>query len=82
MDNIGVLSRPEVLAGQRRVDQLVGQDLLSTPSDIFALDAAKLPNKFLDYPTGGHGYGLHCTRDARAWPQDALVWLEANHFAD
>jgi acetyl esterase/lipase len=40
-----------------------------------ALDQAKVPNEFLLYPTGGHGYGLRCTRDARAWPQAALEWL-------
>jgi acetyl esterase/lipase len=40
-----------------------------------ALDEAKVPHKFLLYPTGGHGYGLHCTRDAKAWPQAALEWL-------
>jgi DNA ligase (NAD+) len=28
--------------GEKLIDQLVGQDLLSTPSDIFALDAAQL----------------------------------------
>lgn len=41
-----------------------------------ALDAAKINHRFLNYPTGGHGYGLHCTRDAKAWPQDALEWLQ------
>jgi acetyl esterase/lipase len=46
-----------------------------------ALDAAHLPNTLLLYPTGGHGYGLHCTKAAQAWPQDALAWLQANHFA-
>ena len=40
-----------------------------------ALDEAKVPNEFLLYPTGGHGYGLHCTRDAKAWPDAALGWL-------
>jgi acetyl esterase/lipase len=40
-----------------------------------ALDEAKLPNRFLLYPTGGHGYGLHCTKEARAWPKAALEWL-------
>jgi acetyl esterase/lipase len=40
-----------------------------------ALDAAKLPNELVLYPTGGHGYALHCTRDARAWPEAALAWL-------
>ena len=40
-----------------------------------ALDAAKVPNEFLLYPTGGHGYGLHSTGDASVWPQAALEWL-------
>lgn len=40
-----------------------------------ALDEAKIPNQFLLYPTGGHGYGLHCQKDARVWPQAALEWL-------
>jgi acetyl esterase/lipase len=40
-----------------------------------ALKEAKHPHEFLLYPTGGHGYGLRCTRDARAWPQAALDWL-------
>jgi acetyl esterase/lipase len=40
-----------------------------------ALDQAQVLNAFLLYPTGGHGYGLRCTRDARAWPQAALEWL-------
>jgi len=40
-----------------------------------ALDEAKVPNEFLLYPTGGHGYGLRCTKDAKAWPQAALEWL-------
>lgn len=40
-----------------------------------ALDAANVPNQFLLYPTGGHGYALHCTRAARAWPDAALAWL-------
>ncbi|MCB1127710.1 MAG: alpha/beta hydrolase [Verrucomicrobiae bacterium] len=40
-----------------------------------ALETAKVPHKFQLYPTGGHGYGLHCEQDARAWPEDALEWL-------
>jgi acetyl esterase/lipase len=41
-----------------------------------ALTAAKVAHEFKLYPTGGHGYGLHCERDARAWPDDALKWLQ------
>lgn len=40
-----------------------------------ALDEAKITNEFKLYPTGGHGYGLHCEKDARIWPDDALKWL-------
>jgi acetyl esterase/lipase len=40
-----------------------------------ALTAAKIPHEFILYPTGGHGYGLHCTKDAKAWPDAALAWL-------
>ena len=40
-----------------------------------ALDAAKVPHEFKLYPTGGHGYGLRCTGDAKAWPDDTLAWL-------
>ena len=40
-----------------------------------ALDAAKIVHEFKLYPTGGHGYALHCERDAKAWPDDALKWL-------
>ena len=40
-----------------------------------ALDAAKAPNKLLMYATGGHGYGLRCTKEAKAWPEAALEWL-------
>jgi acetyl esterase/lipase/lysophospholipase L1-like esterase len=40
-----------------------------------ALEAAKVKNEFLLYPTGGHGFGLRTDKDARAWPQAALEWL-------
>lgn len=41
-----------------------------------ALEAAKITHEFKLYLTGGHGYGLHCERDAKAWPEDALKWLQ------
>ncbi|HSU66621.1 MAG TPA: alpha/beta hydrolase [Tepidisphaeraceae bacterium] len=41
-----------------------------------ALDDAKIPNEFLLYHTGGHGYGLRCTLEAKAWPKAALAWLQ------
>lgn len=40
-----------------------------------ALTAAKIAHEFKLYPTGGHGYGLRCERDAKVWPKDALKWL-------
>ncbi len=40
-----------------------------------ALEAANVPHEFKLYPTGGHGYGLRCTKDAKAWPDYALEWL-------
>ena len=40
-----------------------------------ALEGAGVRNEFRLYATGGHGYGLHCTRDARVWPDAALAWL-------
>lgn len=40
-----------------------------------ALTEANVVHDFVLYATGGHGYGLRCTREARAWPQAALEWL-------
>lgn len=40
-----------------------------------ALKAAEIAHEFKLYPTGGHGYGLHCEREAKIWPDDALKWL-------
>src|SRR6476646_6899566 len=34
-----------------------------------ALTEPNVAHEFKLYPTGGHGYGLHCERDARAWPK-------------
>jgi acetyl esterase/lipase len=45
-----------------------------------ALDEAHAPHKFLFYQTGGHGYGLHCTGEAKAWPDATLEWLRAGGF--
>jgi acetyl esterase/lipase len=41
-----------------------------------ALTEAKLPHEFICYQTGGHGYGLHCQREAKAWPEAAVAWLK------
>ena len=40
-----------------------------------SLEETKVAHEFRLYPTGGHGYGLHCEGDARIWPDDALKWL-------
>ena len=40
-----------------------------------ALTEAKRTHQFLLYSTGGHGYGLRCEREAKAWPDAALSWL-------
>lgn len=40
-----------------------------------ALTEAKVAHEFKLYPTGGHGYGLRCEKDAKAWPEDTLSWL-------
>lgn len=42
-----------------------------------ALDEAKIANKFLLYPTGGHGYGLRSDKAVKTWPEDALAWLRS-----
>lgn len=42
------------------------------------LEAARVPHRLLLYPTGGHGYGLRCEMDAKAWPDDARTWLMEN----
>ncbi|GEM_PF-360346 len=43
-----------------------------------ALAAAHAPHEMLLYPTGGHGYGLTCTRAARAWPDACITWFRAS----
>lgn len=40
-----------------------------------ALTTAQIPHEFKLYSSGGHGYGLHCTKEAKVWPQDAAAWL-------
>lgn len=56
-------------------------DRVFSPGSILyhaALDRAGRPNTLLMYQTGGHGYGLRCTREAKAWPEAALAWLRRN----
>ncbi len=43
-----------------------------------ALQAAKAPSEFQLFPTGGHGYGLRCQKDAKVWPQRCQEWLHKN----
>jgi acetyl esterase/lipase len=45
-----------------------------------ALAAERIPHELLVYPTGGHGYGLRSTGDARLWPDACLAWLRQNKF--
>jgi acetyl esterase/lipase len=40
-----------------------------------ALDAAKVPNQFIIYPTGGHGFGLRSKKAPSVWPTQAAEWL-------
>lgn len=39
------------------------------------LAVAGKTHRFLLYSTGGHGYGIHCEREAKTWPVDAMKWL-------
>lgn len=41
-----------------------------------ALAGAEVKHEFALYPTGGHGYGLRCTKDAKAWPDRCAAWLK------
>ena len=45
-----------------------------------ALTETKVPHEFIFYKSGGHGYGLHCTGEARAWPDAASAWLLQHGF--
>jgi len=40
-----------------------------------ALDAARVPNEFIVFKSGGHGYGLRSKEDVGAWPLRAKEWL-------
>jgi acetyl esterase/lipase len=40
-----------------------------------ALTEAKIPHESKLYTTGGHGFGLHSTKAASVWPDNALTWL-------
>jgi acetyl esterase/lipase len=42
-----------------------------------ALTTAKVEHRLLLYSTGGHGYGLKCQGDAKAWPEQAMEWLQS-----
>jgi len=41
-----------------------------------ALTAAKVTNEFALYQTGGHGYGMRCTKDAKDWTNRCAAWLK------
>jgi acetyl esterase/lipase len=40
-----------------------------------ALTANNVPHEFILFQTGGHGYGLHCKKEAKAWPNRCQAWL-------
>jgi acetyl esterase/lipase len=40
-----------------------------------ALKAAQVPCAFALFATGGHGYGLRCTKEAGVWPERCKAWL-------
>lgn len=42
-----------------------------------ALEEKEQPHLFRLYQTGGHGYGLRCELEAKAWPQEAGQWLSS-----
>ena len=41
-----------------------------------ALTAAKVRNEFALFQTGGHGYGVRCTKEAKAWTERCAAWLK------
>jgi acetyl esterase/lipase len=43
-----------------------------------ALQAASRPCDFALFASGGHGYGLRCTKEARAWPERCQAWLASS----
>jgi acetyl esterase/lipase len=42
---------------------------------VAALQEKHVPHEFQLFVTGGHGYGLRCEKEARAWPQRCQEWL-------
>ncbi len=40
-----------------------------------ALSGAGIAHRFILYPSGGHGHGLHSTGASADWTRDLLVWL-------
>ncbi|RYX86366.1 alpha/beta hydrolase [bacterium] len=41
-----------------------------------ALTQSGVPHEYALYQTGGHGYGLHCEREAKLWPERCRAWLK------
>ena len=41
-----------------------------------ALASAKVSHEFALFETGGHGYGLRCTKEAKVWPERCMAWLK------
>lgn len=46
-----------------------------------ALTLNGVPHEYALYQTGGHGYGLHCEREAKVWPERCQQWLSKRHIA-
>ncbi len=45
-----------------------------------ALTKSGAPHEYALYQTGGHGYGLHCEREAKVWPERCRDWLRGMHI--
>lgn len=45
---------------------------------VLALRKRKVGHRFLCYPTGGHGYGLHSQGEAKVWPAAAAEWFRTH----
>lgn len=48
-----------------------------------ALTAHKVPHKYIQYQTGGHGFGVNPnkgTAESRPWKDECLKWLKENGF--
>ena len=69
--NLAARIPPTFIAGTE------GDNIFVTGARVYhaALDAAKVKNKLIVYPGGGHGYGLHGEGEVAGWPKAAMEWL-------